>query len=373
MVANPFAEALGYSNCKIICFIVVVRNARSPNLLKMSRRVVNIGDFKFGEDTFRLRYVVEKENGLVKFVAKDIAKALNYVNCKQAVIINVDEKYKFKFEQGSIPQTPGSTAPVKQGDSLYLQPHTILITKEGVIQLIMKSKLPYAVELQAWLLEEVIPQVLCTGKYQPALASNDIEIIKCEKEQLVVCLKNANEKLAEANDKIIHFANALVAANAGLVQANTMLNESRKDSELARKETAELANRMADIAQDVITKPNNPQLCHSLAVCSLGGDQYAFLRPQRRNLKRSLNRLSVDNREIVYKSDYVPNAMNVLNKVKESLPKDKYKAKHNKITLLEDLTKEDLVEAIDRSLTQRQVAIIVKNANFNNKIEDRQL
>ncbi|AUF81620.1 bro-a [Malacosoma neustria nucleopolyhedrovirus] len=139
---------------------------------------------------------------------------------------------------------------------LYLQPHTILITKEGVIQLIMKSKLPYAVELQAWLLEEVIPQVLCTGKYQPSLStdtSGDIEMLTNEKEQLVVCLKNSNEKLAEANEKIIQFANALVAANAGLVQANTMLNE-------ARKETALLANRMADIAQDVISKPSDPQL-----------------------------------------------------------------------------------------------------------------
>ena len=54
--------------------------------------------------------------------------------------------------------------------------------------------------------------------------------------------------------------------------------------------------------------------------------------------------------------------MNVLYKVKENLPKDKYKARHNKITLLEDLTKEDLVEAINASLTQRQVAIIANKA-----------
>ncbi|QWO71651.1 BRO [Orgyia pseudotsugata single capsid nuclopolyhedrovirus] len=90
--------------------------------------------------------------------------------------------------------------------------------------------------------------------------------------------------------------------------------------------------------------------------------QYAFLRPQRRNMKRSLDRLSVDSREIVFQSDYVPNAMNVLNKVKENLPKEKYTARHNKITLLEDLTRDDLVEAINSSLTQRQVAIIAKNA-----------
>ncbi|AJD09247.1 baculovirus repeated namegeneORF [Condylorrhiza vestigialis mutiple nucleopolyhedrovirus] len=57
---------------------------------------------------------------------------------------SVDDKYKFTYGE----LTPGVRAPAadmvaKQGDPLYLQPHTILITKEGVIQLIMKSKLPY--------------------------------------------------------------------------------------------------------------------------------------------------------------------------------------------------------------------------------------
>ncbi|UOQ18919.1 BRO-G [Olene mendosa nucleopolyhedrovirus] len=318
---------------------------------------VKIGQFKFGEDAFTLRYVLERDRQ-VKFVAKDVAASLKYVNCKQAVIVNVDNKYKSTFEQGSTPYTPGSDSVAKQGDPLYLQPHTVLITKEGVIQLIMKSKLPYAVELQAWLLEEVIPQVLCTGKYAPAV---EMDTNFCAIEELNKKLTFASESLAEANEKIIHFANALVTANTGLVQANAMLNEARKDCENARRETAQLANRMADIAQDVITKPSNPNLCHSLAVCSLGGDQYAFLRPQKRSLKRSLDRLSVDSREIVYKSEYVPNAMNVLNKVKENLPKDKFKARHNKITLLEDLTKEDLVEAINSSLTQRQVAAMIAN------------
>lgn len=54
-----------------------------------------------------------------------------------------------------------------------MHPHTVLITKSGVIQLIMKSKLPYAIELQEWLLEEVIPQVLCTGKYDPAIKQQE--------------------------------------------------------------------------------------------------------------------------------------------------------------------------------------------------------
>nr|ABO13902.1 BRO-a [Bombyx mori nucleopolyhedrovirus]WRK23279.1 baculovirus repeat orf a [Bombyx mori nucleopolyhedrovirus] len=312
---------------------------------------VKIGEFKFGEDTFTLRYILDDEQP-VRFVAKDIASSLKYVNCKQAVIVNVDDKYKTTYsEHGSTPYTPAPDSVAKQGDPLYLHPHTVLITKEGVIQLIMKSKLPYAVELQAWLLEEVIPQVLCTGKYAPAVEMNtNYGVI----EELNKKLAFASESLAEANEKIIHFANALVTANAGLVQANTMLNE-------ARRETAQLANRMADIAQDVIAKPNNPQLLHSLAVCALGGEKYAFLRAQKRSLNRSIKRLGSS--DVVFSSDYVPNAMNVLNKVKETLPRNQYKAKHNKITLLQNLTREQLIDAVQSSMTERQIARL--NNNFN--------
>ncbi|ADD73863.1 BRO-N [Lymantria xylina nucleopolyhedrovirus] len=309
---------------------------------------VKMGEFRFGEDVFRLRYVL---NDPVKFVAKDVASSLKYVNCKQAVIVNVDGKYKSTFEHESTPYTLASDGAARQGDPLYLHPHTVLITKEGVIQLIMKSKLPYAVELQAWLLEEVIPQVLCTGKYQTAVAVNASLVQSQSKDeiqiatlkvlnQMSVSLQLRNDQIKIKDEQIIN----LIAENKRLTGA--IIN---------------LSNRMADIAQDVVAKPGDPQLLHSLAVCALGGDQYAFLRPQKRNLKRSLDRLSVDNREIVFKSEYVPNAMNVLNKVKESLPKDKYKARHNKITLLEDLTKEDLVKAINSSMTQRQVAILAKN------------
>nr|AMO27650.1 BRO-O [Lymantria dispar multiple nucleopolyhedrovirus] len=315
---------------------------------------VKIGEFKFGEDTFTLRYVLEKDQQ-VKFVAKDVAVSLRYERPADAVSKHVDIKYKSTYaELGRQIADPTLNVKliVKKGDPLYLQPHTVLIAKEGVIQLIMKSKLPYAVELQAWLLEEVIPQVLCTGKYAPAIAEESIlrnEIVAKTEEN-----KQLATSLIEANGKIILFAGALVEANAGLLLANKNLHD-------ANQTIGQMANRMADIAQDVVTKPSNPNLCHSLAVCALGGDQYAFLRPQKRNLKRSLDRLSVDNREIVFKSEYVPNAMNVLNKVKESLPRDKFKAKHNKITLLEDLTKEDLVEAINSSLTQRQVAAMIAN------------
>ncbi|AAC70218.1 Ld-bro-b [Lymantria dispar multiple nucleopolyhedrovirus] len=321
----------------------------------MSR--VKIGQFKFGEEEFTLRYVLERDQS-IKFVAKDVAASLKYVDCKQAVRINVDDKYKFTFEQGCVPHTLASDSVAKQGDPLYLHPHTVLITKEGVIQLIMKSKLPYAVELQAWLLEEVIPQVLCTGKYAPAVKMDTSgALVKID--DLTAKLTEANANLMEANKSLIVFANEMIVARRDAETARQDCEAARQDCEAARRETAQLANRMADIAQDVIAKPADPRLRHTLAVCEIGQNEYAFLRPQKRNFRQSLNRLSVDDRNVVFKSEYVPNAMNVLNKVKESLPRDKFKARHNKITLLENLTRDQLIEAVRSSMTERQIAKVL--------------
>ncbi|BAE72346.1 BRO-c [Hyphantria cunea nucleopolyhedrovirus] len=125
---------------------------------------VKIGEFKFGEDTFALRYVLERDQQ-VKFVAKDVAASLKYQDTKHAVKSHVDDKYKCTFERGCINISKENS--VKQGDPLYLSPQTILIDKIGVIQLFMRSKLHNAAELQNWFYERVLPQ--CTAR-QSALS-----------------------------------------------------------------------------------------------------------------------------------------------------------------------------------------------------------
>ncbi|ADD73737.1 BRO-A [Lymantria xylina nucleopolyhedrovirus] len=330
-------------------------------------------------------FTVQDEHQEKWMVANPFAECLNYTNKKKAIQQHVSTENQKMFEElkGSHCGTLTSS----------LHPQTKFINRAGVFELINSSEMPAAKRFKQWNANDLLPTLCQEGEYSMSkdapsdiaqgmnavhAATNegreapwikDLNYLKeiickkddiiVEKDKIIVAKTEQNQQLASA----LQEANQnLIEANKGLMTAFNMIND-------ARKETAQLANRMADIAQDVITKPSNPNLCHSLAVCSLGGDQYAFLRPQKRGLKRSLDRLLVDNREIVYKSEYVPNAMNVLNKVKESLPRDKFKARHNKITLLEDLTKEDLVDAIDRSLTQRQVSIIAKNASANSKVD----
>nr|ABO13903.1 BRO-b [Bombyx mori nucleopolyhedrovirus] len=119
---------------------------------------VKIGQFKFGQDEFTLRYVLGDEQP-VKFVAKDIAISLKYASYEKAVRVHVDGKYKYTFEQACINISKENR--VKQGDPLYLSPQTILLDKIGVIQLLMRSKMHNAAELQNWFYEYVLPQ--CTA------------------------------------------------------------------------------------------------------------------------------------------------------------------------------------------------------------------
>ncbi|ABI13790.1 baculovirus repeated ORF-a [Anticarsia gemmatalis nucleopolyhedrovirus] len=113
---------------------------------------VKIGQFKFGEDTFTLRYVLDKD--IVKFVAKDIASSLGYEKFSNAVKKYVDIKYKSTYGDQSFKNN------VKRGDLLYLQPHTILLSNIGVLQLISRSKMPNAAEFQDWFYDHVLPACL---------------------------------------------------------------------------------------------------------------------------------------------------------------------------------------------------------------------
>ncbi|AAC70300.1 Ld-bro-j [Lymantria dispar multiple nucleopolyhedrovirus] len=213
---------------------------------------VKIGQFKFGQDTFTLRYVLGGEQQ-VKFVAKDIASNLKHANCAEAVRKHVDGKYKSTFEHGEIRSHLASNALAKQGDPLYLHPHTVLVTKEGVIQLIMKSKLPYAVELQAWLLEEVIPQVLCTGKYDPAIKHQQEET-KRMTDRLIKVFTDHTTTLHAALVKKEKFVEFVVESNNKQIEAKNKLIEA-KDQHVTRVMTD--LNRMYSSFQDTMQRKDD--------------------------------------------------------------------------------------------------------------------
>ncbi|ABI13791.1 baculovirus repeated ORF-b [Anticarsia gemmatalis nucleopolyhedrovirus] len=238
---------------------------------------VKIGQFKFGEDVFTLRYVLDRD--IVKFVAKDIANSLKHTNAAEAVRKHVDIKYKTTYEQGETVSHPASTSLVKRGDPLYLQPHTVLITKSGVIQLIMKSKLPYAVELQEWLLEEVIPQVLCTGKYNPAIKQHE-EALRQQQEEnkqlvtkLIATFSEHSNAMRQELVKKQDFIERVVAMKDKQIEA--------KDQQVTRVMTD--LNRMYNGFQDTMQKKDEQVTKLVAQVIDLSGRAVQYPEDERKH------------------------------------------------------------------------------------------
>jgi Protein of unknown function (DUF3627) len=142
----------------------------------------------------------------------------------------------------------------------------------------------------------------------------------------------------------------LLADKDGAIQHKDEQIASLLDAVLrANSQCINLSQRIADMVQDVVVKPRDCRLLHALAVCQVSSNKFAFLRTQLRSLKRSMKRLErIDNHEpvVIYQSEYVPNSMNVLNVIKEQLPKDKFVAHHNKIQLADDYDKDILVKLL---------------------------
>ena len=89
-------------------------------------------------------------DGMVWFVARDVAKALGYVIPHKAVKTHCKPKGVLKR---SVPTRGG-----KQ--------EVLLINEPNIYRLVARSKLPTAEKFEDWIFEEVIPQILKTGSYE---------------------------------------------------------------------------------------------------------------------------------------------------------------------------------------------------------------
>ncbi|AXU41670.1 BRO-A [Spodoptera eridania nucleopolyhedrovirus] len=275
--------------------------------------IVKVGFFSFGGEEFELRYIINNHDMQVYFVAKDIATLLKYENTKKAVTDHVDEKYKMVYSDDSQPESVIVNNLLVHSNILYLHPQTVLINKSGVIQLIMKSKLSYAVELQEWLLEEVIPQVLCTGKYSAsaaltttAAADNNSGIVGNE---IVKQFQTQIQKKDDHIQNLIVQINRLTDNNNAMVKklmnnVNEMygrLHETvSKSNEIMLqkdKQINKLLDKLDDVAERAVKYPADdkkvPMICigrkdNNFEVIT--GQQH---RIQREKLKRGFNNLNI--------------------------------------------------------------------------------
>ncbi len=103
-------------------------------------------------NTFSVRILLI--DGKEWFVAKDIAEVLGYVETAKAVRTHCKKVVAFdKLNR------------VYEMDTPKLDPQTRLILEGDVWRLIIKSHLPEAEKIEAWIMEEVLPSIRTTGNY----------------------------------------------------------------------------------------------------------------------------------------------------------------------------------------------------------------
>ena len=110
--------------------------------------------FHYGENEIS---VIESK-GEIWFRGKDIAKALGYLIPRKAIREHVDLEDRSSLEhlsKGGLKRTPLKNE----------QKNAIFINKSGLFSLILQSKLKSAKSFKRWVIQDVLPSIRKTGRY----------------------------------------------------------------------------------------------------------------------------------------------------------------------------------------------------------------
>lgn len=119
----------------------------------------NLVPFLFGENTIR---VIPSETGEPLFVAKDVAKALEYTSTNMTTIFQaVPDEWK------------GSNRIATLGG----EQDVLVVTEQGLYFFLGRSDKPAALPFQKWLAGEVLPAIRKTGTYTTDSAKLDPEAV----------------------------------------------------------------------------------------------------------------------------------------------------------------------------------------------------
>ena len=142
-VLNGIVDTVVEKNEKKV--VAKEQDSSDTTLLKMKERCINITFFKVHNDVY--------------FHGNEVAKHLEYNKYADAIyrVVSVADKLSFN----DLKSVPGVC--LKQ--TLQFQPETIFINQDGLFDLIIKSRMPLALQFRKWLYREVIPSILNTGVY----------------------------------------------------------------------------------------------------------------------------------------------------------------------------------------------------------------
>jgi prophage antirepressor-like protein len=224
----------------------------------------------------------------VWFPGKEICKVMEYQRPNKTLLEHIKSKHRTTLaELKKLGPALGPNFFWPFPDYLsYHDGKAVYISEQGVYHLAMKCQLPIGEKFREWLAEDVVPTIRKTGLY----------------------------KLKES--------------------FNSRL-------ELAERENTELKEKVA-----VMTKSCKTKHTFQLYQCD---NEYIFIRVQQRYLKKAMK--AVDpNFDLIINEVEVPNAMNILNKVKERLVNQgvSFRARKNRVIV----TGMDIPEIVEDMLQE---------------------
>lgn len=159
----------------------------------------------FDNDQFgRLRTI--SKDGEPWFAGTDIAKALGYVNTKDAIQAHVEEEDRCLIQRSEIAtlenHLPKEAFPVEFVSGEIPNRGLTFINESGVYSLILSSKLPSAKQFKHWVTSEVLPSI---RKHQLYATPDTVEKILNDPDTMIRILKEIKEERSrrmQAEEKI---------------------------------------------------------------------------------------------------------------------------------------------------------------------------
>lgn len=251
-------------------------------------------EYQTKEENFEVWIYIDDKQ-VLWFKAKDVALALDYMNCAEAIQLHVDDENRIS-----------PTLPLHLQLPTNWHPKTIFINEAGVYELIIASEKEEAKEFKRWITNDVLPSLRKTGHYSMKQAP-----IQQQKQMGIM-----NELLSSKNAVISLLEYKLTNEVANFKR---QLDERDCKLESQAKRLKEREEKIKAMEPLVVHQLNDDEKMNCLEVWQMDNDdkgnfRYRGLRVQKRNLELSRK----PGERLIFYAE-TPNAINEWNKLKESV------------------------------------------------------